>query len=350
MTSFELPTRAELLQRILADYRLELGADPLRRSWERAAALAQTGISKGLYGYLQFVFRQLFPDTADDFYFYRWLNIFGLTVKPAVYWQGTVDATGTNGTIIPAGSVIVRSDGVEYTVDADTEILGTTEVAITASVADSASNNDDGQPLAFSPAIAGVGTAVVVTATTETGVDVEVREDAQPRLLLRLSSPPAGGSEADYVRWATEVPGVTRCYPYLPATPNTVWLVCLRDNDGTGSAILPDSTERTEIQDYVNTLRPYTVAISVIPVVAVTVNVQISNLNPDTSAVRAAIEESLQDLFSREGEPDSTLQLSRIGAAISEATGEISHDLDAPFAPVTTAFNEVPILGTVTFV
>lgn len=348
--TIEVPTRAELVQRIKADYRLELGADPPRRSWENAATIAQMGMSKGLYGYLQWVQRQSYYDTADNVYFNRWMDIYGLPFKPAVQWQGTATATGTDETLIPAGSVLVRADGASYTVDATVAILGPTTIALTASTADLNSNNLAGQPLTFSPPIAGVASSVTVSATTTTGTDAESREDAEARLSLRLATPPQGGSYEDYVQWCLEVPGVTRAFPYLPPTPNHVWLICLRDNDGEGTAILPDATERQEIFDHVETRRPYTVVIQVPEVVAVTVNVEIAALTPDNPTVRAAVELSLKDLFAREGEPASEMALSRISAAISEAEGEVSHVLNQPSAAVVTAWNQVPILGVVTYV
>lgn len=348
--SIEIPTRAELVQRIKADYRLELGSDVPRRSWENASVVAQMALSKGLYGYLTWVHRQAYYDTSDDVYFARWMDIFGVDFKPAVEWQGTADITGTDGTIVPAGSTLVRADGSAYTVGEEVEISGTTEISLIASTADLNSNNDNGQPLSFSPPISGVSSTATVTATTQTGTDAESREDAEPRLALRLETPPRGGSYEDYVTWCLQVPGVTRAFPYLPATPNEVWLICLRDNDGTGTDILPDSTERDEIFDYVETKRPYTVTIEVPAVVAVTVDVEIANLTPDTPSIRASIEASLADLFAREGEPASTMALSRISAAISEAEGETSHVLNDPSSPVVTEWNEVPILGTVSFV
>lgn len=348
--TIEQPTRAELVQRIKADYRLELGADPPRRSWENAAVIAQMGLSKGLYGYLAWVQRQSYYDTADDVYFARWMDIFGLPFKAAVQWAGIVDCAGTDGTLIPLGSVLVRADGASYSVTAAVSLLGTTAVSVIADLADLNSNNDDGQPLTFSPPIVGVNSTATVDSTVTTGTDAETREDAEPRLALRLATPPRGGSYEDYVTWCLEVPGVTRAFPYLPASPNEVWLICLRDNDGTGSAILPDVAERAEIFDHVETKRPYTVTIEVPEVLAVTVDIEIQDLIPDNPTVRAAVEASLADLFSREGEPAAEMALSRISAAISEAEGETSHILNVPSTAVVTLWNEVPILGTVTYV
>ena len=64
--------------------------------------------------------------------------------------------------------------------------------------------------------IVGVNASANVTAGALTGgADAEDDDSLRARLLARIKEPPQGGSKADYVTWALEVPGVTRawCYP-----------------------------------------------------------------------------------------------------------------------------------------
>jgi uncharacterized phage protein gp47/JayE len=147
------------------------------------------------------------------------------------------------------------------------------------------------------------------------------------------------------------VDGVTRAWEFpLLEGPNSVSVAFVRDNDGVGAAIVPDSGERAAVLAHLQSVAPVTVDVRVITLTALTVNVQISALNPDTSPVHTAIEASLTDFLSREGAPGTTLALSRIDAAISEADGEISHVLDSPVAAVTSATNQIPVFGTLTVV
>ncbi len=351
------PTRAEILEGIKADMRLELGLDPLRRSVEYALARALTGQSKGQYAFIRWVFRQCFPDSADADAVWRWCRIFGLTQKAATPWQGTYRFTGVDTTTVPAGTEVVRSDGYTYTTDVAGDIGETTtgilDVAITAA-ADyygTDGNNDDSQPLALVTPILDVDSDGVVLSTDNAGEDLETAEEGLERLLLHLRTPPSGGGPGDYIRWALEVPGVTRAWEFANLYgPNTVGVAFVRDNDGTGVDIIPDSTERTELEDYMATVAPITVGVYAIPLAALLVPVTISALDPDTGAVETAIGVSLEDFFLREAEPGATMALSRFDAAISAADGELSHVLDAPAAPVTATTAQLPILGTLSFV
>jgi uncharacterized phage protein gp47/JayE len=68
-------------------------------------------------------------------------------------------------------------------------------------------------------------------------------------------------------------------------------------------------------------------------------------LTPDTSAVRAAVEDQLRDLHSREAGLGQTLLLSHIREAISSATGEHDHRLQAPQADVPASNNQLLVFG-----
>jgi uncharacterized phage protein gp47/JayE len=351
------PTRAEILEQIKADMRIELGSDPLRRSPEYALARAEMGQSKNQYSFLAKIFRQCFADSADAEYFWRWARIFGIDQKAPTPWQGIVLFTGVDGTVIPALTQIVRSDGATYETDVEHEIgedvSGEIEIACTAIADDygTEANNDDGQPLSIVTPILDVDNECTVVETTNAGEDIEDPEDGLVRLLEHLRTPPSGGGPGDYIRWALEVPGVTRAWEFANLeAPNSVSVAFVRDDDGVGAAIIPDAGERGDVLDYLQTKAPITVDVRVITLTALTVNVEVSDLEPDTVAVLNAIEVSLQDMFIREAEPGITIALSRFSSAISNATGEISHVLDLPAAPVVATTAQIPILGTVTAV
>jgi uncharacterized phage protein gp47/JayE len=177
---------------------------------------------------------------------------------------------------------------------------------------------------------------------------VETVADGLTRYLQDVRNPTSdGGGTGDYVRWAREVAGVTRAWE-TSAEAGEVEVAFVRDNDGSGSAILPDSGERAAVLAYVQEQAPITVVVSVATLTANTVNFTLSVL-PNTVAVQDAVEAELADFFTREAEPGGTLDLSRINEAISSAAGETSHVLASPAADVTSTSTQMPILGTVTF-
>ncbi len=351
------PTRPEILEEIKGDMRLELGNDPLRRSVEYALARALTGQSKGQYTALEWIQRQCFPDrVTDDDTFWRWARIFGVDQKAATPWRGTYRFTGVDTTTIALGTEVVRSDGVTYTTDIEDDVgtvtTGLVDIAITAVVDDygATGNNDDFQPLTLVTPITDIDNAGIVQNTTDTGANLETIEEGLVRLLLRLRTPPSGGGPGDYVQWALEVDGVTRAWEFknLFGT-NTVGVAFVRDNDGTGSAIIPDSGERAVMDAYMLTVVPITVTATAITLVALDTPVKISSLVQDTSAVRAGIAAALEDAFFQFAAPNELLTPSQLSAAISAVLDEESHVLDAPAVAVTPTTAEIPILGAITY-
>lgn len=347
--AFEVPTLAAIVARCRADFRSEAGIDPLRRSIESALIRALAGQSKGQYAYATYLGEQAFLDRADETHFWRWAAIWGIYQEAATPWTGTVRFTGTNTTVIPIGTEIARSDGQLYTTDAaGTIALGIADIAVTASVEGADGNNDDAQALTLSTPIAGIDSTCTVTSTDVDGADVESQADGLTRLLAQIQTPPSGGGTGDYVRLAREVAGVTRAWE-TSLGAGSVSVAFVRDNDGSGAAILPDAGELAEVLAHVQAGAPITVTVSVVTLTALTVNVTLSALVPNTTAVHTAITAELTDFFAREGSPGGTINLSRLNEAISAAAGETTHVMSVPAADVTATSTQVPILGTITF-
>jgi uncharacterized phage protein gp47/JayE len=349
---FTLPTFAQILQRSRSDFGGFADGTTPPESVEYVLSAIQARLSYGLYGYLSYIMRQAFPDTAEDAYFWHWASVFGLTQKSAVTWKGYIDFTGSaDGTSIPAGTQVQRGDGALYTTDTTVTIAsGAATAAATASVGGIASNLAVSDPLAIGVPIYGVDTDCVVSSVTRNGSDEETVSDAKARLLQTLATPPSGGGPGDYVRWALQVSGVTRAWEFANLeAPNSVSVACVRDGDGSGAAIVPDGTERAAVLSHLQSVAPITVDVRVITLTAVAVPITITGLSPDTADVRAAIAESLADLFEREAQPSATLLRSHIDEAISGAAGESDHTLTIPAADVVSAVNEMPYLGAITY-
>ena len=349
--SFEIPSLQTIIARVKSDFLVETGVNALRRSVEYALIRALAGQSRGQYGFLSWILRQAFADTAAETYFWRHAALRGIDQQAATPWVGEVTFTGTNTTNIPDGTVLSRSDGWLYeTTEAGVISGGEVTLAVTAQSGYEGAdgNNVAGDPLALATPMAGVDNECEVDSSTTDGTDVETQADGLTRYLQDVRNPTSdGGGTGDYVRWAREVAGVTRAWE-TSAEAGEVEIAFVRDNDGSGSAILPDSGERAAVLAYVQEQAPITVVVSVATLTANTVNFTLSVL-PNTVAVQDAVEAELADFFAREAEPGGTLNLSRINEAISSAAGETSHVLASPAADVTSTSTQMPILGTVTF-
>ena len=99
------------------------------------------------------------------------------------------------------------------------------------------------------------------------------------------------------------------------------------------------------MQTYVQGKAPLTVNVTAPALTANTVTVTITDLSPDTSDVRDAIEAELADFFLREAEPGGTIRISRLREAISQAAGEASHTLVSPSADYTDDADEISIFS-----
>jgi uncharacterized phage protein gp47/JayE/uncharacterized protein YmfQ (DUF2313 family) len=329
--AFVRPTLSELTGRIQADLssRLALPGAALRRSVVAVLARVQAAAAHLLHGHLEFLSRQAFPDASELEYLERQASLFGITRAAAQYATGNVDLKGTDGVGITAGTVLQRADGVQYTVLADVYIAGIAATATVQSVTAGLDvNTGDGVALTFVSPIPGI-TAVgsVAPGGIIGGADEESDDDLRARLIARLRQPPNGGAAADYETWAKAVAGVTRAWVYpLELGAGTVTVRFVRDDDGTGAAIIPSSGEVAAVQAYIDTVRPVTAAVTVVAPTAVTRNFTI-HVVPDTAATRAAVQAELEDLLRREAIPGTTLLLSHIRTAIAAAADVTDYTL-----------------------
>lgn len=351
---FERPTLPTLIDRAVADIEARLkpknpSVDArLRRSNLNVLARVHAGAVHGQYGYLDWISRQVIIDTAEAEILERWAGIWGVPRKAAAQAKGDVTFTGTNAVVIPQGAALVRSDGVEFTTDAQVVIAaGVAVAAVTAKLGGGAGNTDAGTLLTLTNPITGVnGQATVAAGGLAQGADTESDASLLERLLARIKAPPHGGTESDYVTWAKEVAGVTRAWAF-PAELGlgTVSLRFVRDDDV--ASIIPDAGEVTAMQAYIDARRPVTAAVTVVAPVAVPMNFTFTALNPNTQAVKDAISAELQDMLLRDAKPGGTILLSHIKEAISLAAGENDFTLTVPAADVVHATGQLATFGAI---
>lgn len=344
---FNRPTLPELVARCEADLAARLGLGQLvPRGFLKAIARAMAGMFHGAYGFQDWASRQVLPDTGDVDTLERWANDLGVPRKPATFAEGPVELTGSNGVDVVAGTIVQRADGQRFEVLADGTIAsGSVIVDVRAQTAGELANSAATTQLSLVSPITGVNSAVEVdTAGVVGGTDQETDAELLARVLQRMQNPPQGGATADYVRWALEVPGVTRAWCLREHFGiGTVGVTFAVDDDPAGP--IPDAGKVAEVQAYIDdpTRKPVPAEVTVFAPIAQLIFVSIS-LDPDTLEVRDAVEHALIELIRREGAPGGTLLVSHVREAISNAPGEYDHVLNFPVGDTIIAAGKIPVL------
>jgi uncharacterized phage protein gp47/JayE len=371
---FAIPTLADLVLRARNALRANIpGSD----AWGPLNNLAPTakvfgGLMYELFGRLDWVADQAFISSASPPYLQRHGAQYGLAQKPAQLALGIVSITAADSIAVPAGATFQRADGVVFVASFAGSSLslsgaGVLPVPVVAFAAGADANTAPGAPLTILATLSGAGAPTATAAVDSSGItggtDLEDIEQFRAEILFRLRNPPQGGCPADYVRWASMTPGVTRVYvERLWAGAGSVRVFPIFDDLFAGG--IADSGHLAAVAAGLAPLQPSDAAVTVALPVATTINVVIANLLPASAAVRAAVAAELADTFRRLGQvaggdtpiPGMTMlatpftfSASWIWQAVANASGEQRHQLTAPSADVTIAAGHLPVLGTVTF-
>lgn len=352
---FARPPLAELTERVRSDLRgrLEIGGALLRRAMADVIAAVWAGAVHTLYGYLDWLAKQLFGDSAEREQLLRKAALYGISPVPATFATGNVTATGTDGSEILAETILRLDAATSYRVTTGQTIAaGTATLPIKAVLAGSAANVPAGTTLTFESPVDGVNATAMVVADIENGIDEEGTEELRDRYLLRLREPPQGGADQDYEAWALAVAGVTRAWVY-PAEdgPGTVVVRFVMDNEAN---IFPDAGAVAAVQAALDAERPITAEVTAEAPTELAVAFTI-HLVPDNADTRAAVEAELADVLRRVAEPGDgagrgTVLLSRLRTAIGTAEGVTDYSMTVPAADVVPGVGQLPTVGVITWV
>ena len=351
---FKRPTITELNDRIKGDIEasIEQNTPILKKAVLWVLAKVFAGAVHLLFGFLDFLSRQIMPDTAESEYLERWADIWGVTRKPSTFAEYDIQIDGTESAVLTAGSIFSSVNEIEYETLSEVTITeGVATVHIRATTSGSVGNLETDDNVELVNPVAGINSIATVLSTNQlSGVDEEDDEDLRIRLLERIQNSPQGGSVNDYIRWAKEVAGVTRVWVYSNwMGPGTVGVTFVTDDDP--DSIIPGTALVTEVQEYIDDpdRKPINADVTVFAPTEKTLNFTIT-IDPDTTEIRDAVQEELTDLIFREATPGNILRLSKIREAVSGASGEEDNDITFPAGDVTIANNEIGVLGTITWV
>lgn len=387
---FSRPTLSELRSQVLADIKAGLpGADSLLRfSNLYVLGTANAGLGHLHYGYLDYIAKQATPYTATDEFLEAWAalkDVFRNPATPAscpsVTWQGQTS------TPLPSGTLLARGDGYVYKTTADGSVGagGTVTVPIVAVLPPidpvnnptgqgALGNSSAGTSLTLQSPIAGIQSTGVASVDITGGADVELDDSLRARMLFAYQNPVSGGAAADYIRWATAVPGVTRawCAPNGFGT-GTVVVYTMFDSAEAGHNGFPQGTNGVSQFDkgpgtsgprgIVASVDQLTVADAIIidqPVTALvyscapvpnTVPFTITGLNGSSAATRAAIASAIDAVFLAQGSPiaGTVVDLSSINTAIGAIAGTLGFVITSPIGNIANITGELPVRGTVSY-
>lgn len=328
--AWERPTLETIYERITngIESRLTGGVALLRRAVLRVLAKVFAGEIHLNYGYGVYLSKQLLPDQAEVEWLDRHAYIWGVVRKGGAFAFGVVRFTGTNGVVIPAGTLIQTGDGVEYSTDVEGIIAGgLVDVNVSATEAGEAGNYSGADPLQLISPITGIDAPIVRQGLIAGGVDPETDDELRVRVVQRIQEPPMGGARHDYVRWALEVDGVAKAWCYAPDDAPAVSAGIVRvviaatgpDPEPTAPLFVDDGTGKDDGTGtaflYIEQRRPVAAELQVWALVNIGLYFTIKT-TPFSSEIATAIEDNLRELFASVSVPGATMPNAQIRDAI----------------------------------
>ena len=157
----------------------------------------------------------MFMDTSGGEYVERRCREDGITRRPGTHATGEITFSGMAGTVIPSGTIVQTEDGLQYNT-LDTASIVSQSVTVQAESVDVGSlyNAPANTINTMVVNIAGISNLTNTTPFAG-GTDEESIGSLKDRYFLKKRESPASGTATDYIKWATEVPGVgsAKVYP-----------------------------------------------------------------------------------------------------------------------------------------
>ena len=349
---FERPHIAQIKARIEADVdgRLIAGDPRLRRDLIRVLGQMEAGVAHGLYGGLEWLAKNLLPNTQDPEILKVWADHYGVDRLGATRAEGPVGVIGNAGSTLTTGKLMQSPAGNQYELLADVTTVGFyAEGAVRALQPGADGNLADGETLTLLDPEPGIQSELVVVAPGITGgADIETISAWSERLIERVQNPPEGGSAADYRRWARAAhPAVTHAW-VAPTTPGPGQVTVYIMTYGNTADGLPSPAVLSAVDAYIGERAPVTASYFVNAPGSKEVPMTVL-LNPNTAEVQAAAHSEIEDLFQREAAPDQAIPLSHLNEAISLTPGEYDHAVDVTQGDLTPGAGEILILGDITW-
>jgi uncharacterized phage protein gp47/JayE len=281
MADFEIPTVEEVqeagIRSLNADFPELYTGEGTPARLETAATARMVG---GNHAHISATARNYNPLTADEAGLALWAELLDVPRKVATIAarSGALEISGTPGSIVPAGTQLVHRTGQTFEI-ATTATLSAGGLALADVESISTGPNARliaGEALRFQAAPAGVNqSARLVLPLTTGGEPIEPLGVWRARVVQRYRQPDQGGNLIDYQAWTLEASSAVRNAYVYPAKPSRGSVAVAGLREGEGSERVLNSTERTTVLDYLNTLRPVTDIVTVLETVPRKVHVDV---------------------------------------------------------------------------
>lgn len=372
---FTRPTLSDLRSRIAADITSGVPtADGLLRfSNLQILGKALAGLDHLNYGYLDWIAKQGVPYTASGEFLEAWAALKKVYRKTSTAAAGSVTFPGVAGTVLDAGTEVVRGDSATFTVQATATAGsdGTVVVSVLADTPGEAGNTPVGSLMTLGSSIAGIQSGGAVTAVITGGADQELDDALFSRMLAAYQSTPNGGSTNDYVTWAKAVAGVTRAW----CAPNgfgagTVVVYVMLDEANAAYQGFPQGTNGVSASDnratagnlaegdqlmVANSIfaeQPVTAMVYACSPIESPVPFTITGLTGASTATRADIADAIAEVFIEQGAPlsdGSAVDLSDINSKISAIAGTKGFVITSPVANLVNTLGHLPTVGVIAY-
>ncbi|PEL12660.1 baseplate J/gp47 family protein [Bacillus sp. AFS017336] len=291
---------------------------------------------------------QVFLDTATGDYLDKRAGEFGIYRKTGTLATTNLMISGTNGTVIPAGTRFYANDTYFASTSDVTISSGTASVSVTCEVAGTIGNVPANTIVNAVNSISGV-TSITNTSAVTNGTDDESDDSLRARCFAQIQLPSASGNIADYTKWCTEVTGVG-AVTVIPIWNGNGTVKCVLVNSNMRAA---DGTLISAVQANVEAKRPIGATVTYVSAteLAINVSVDVDLANGYTLAqVQTNLISSLTDYLKSVALKTSSISYAIIGSKILATPGVIDYrslTLNSGTANVSVSNTQVAVVGTV---
>lgn len=244
-----IPPNETIRDQILsyAEARLGQNIPRIKRGFVFVMASAVAGVLSLAYRFIAWCLDQTQPATCNEFWLAIHADRYAVPRGAAVATVLQLDVTGTNGSVLDAGTLWATSLNLVYQQLSDGVISGGVAlVQVRCLTAGIVGAQADGATLSLVSPLAGIDQDATVDSTVTEGIDRESVDSWRAQVLLRTSNPPQGAAIPDYVLRVLEVPGIVKVLVDPGAGDvNTYPLIAT-----TGTGRVPDAGKLAEVQAY----------------------------------------------------------------------------------------------------
>lgn len=206
--AYELKKVEEIRNSILNNMQNQLSK--IEGSYNFDIASAEAEEIKGIYDKVLDLRKQMFPFTVDkEPYLTYWLETFGLKRKSATKATGTINIYGTEGYVVPMGTIVISRLGVKFKTLSNCLIgvSGVGTCSIESLEGGSSGNTASGDITGFEIMNSNILSVFNEDPITG-GAEIESVESCWERMREKASIPNHSGNKNQYKIWCKEVEGV----------------------------------------------------------------------------------------------------------------------------------------------